>query len=70
MRLCGRLGLQPSGRPSQVVALRLAHPLDVVRRVPSTDEVELQRLRNARDAAARTVAALEAEVAETTTWNC
>ena len=38
----------------------------IVTRVPSTDEVELQRLRNARDSAARTVAALEAELAETT----
>jgi hypothetical protein len=38
----------------------------IVSRVPSTDEVELQRLRNVRDAAARTLAALEAELAETT----
>ncbi len=37
----------------------------ILSRVPSTDGVELQRLRNARDGAARTVAALEAELAET-----
>jgi Protein of unknown function (DUF3732) len=37
----------------------------IVSRVPGTDEVQLQRLRNARQAAARTVAALEAELAET-----
>lgn len=36
----------------------------ILGRVPSTDEIELQRLRNVRDAAARTVAALEAELAE------
>lgn len=38
----------------------------IINRVPSTDEVELQRLRNAHNSAARTVAALEAEHAETT----
>jgi hypothetical protein len=35
----------------------------ILRRVPATDEVELQRLRNVRGASANTVAALEAELA-------
>jgi len=36
----------------------------ILAHVPGTDEVELQRVRNVRDAAARTVAALETELAQ------
>lgn len=37
----------------------------IISRTASTDDIERQRLRNTRDAAARTVAALEAELART-----